>query len=56
MNYRRIEAVAEMLSDYASYLKDSAKNGTIDEEATDGIARMLLRLEELGVSIEVLDN
>lgn len=56
MNYKRIEAVAEMLSDYAGALKQSAKNGAIDEESIDGIARMLQRLEELGVSIEVLDD
>ena len=54
MNTKKVMAVADILSQYATMLKSGASMKDIDmmDEGIDGIARMIERLEELGVKIE----
>ena len=54
MNTTKIMAVADSLSNYAKMLKSGASMDDYDvmDEGIDGIARMIERLEELGVKIE----
>jgi len=56
MNYNKIAAMAETINYYANMLKSAAKDGEISEEATDGLARVIRRLEKEGVKIEILDD
>ena len=54
MNTTKIVAAADILSIYAKMLKSGASMEDADmmDEGVDGIARMVERLEELGVKIE----
>jgi len=54
MNTTKIMAVADILGTYAKMLKSGASMDDIDmmDEGIDGIARMIERLEELGVKVE----
>ena len=54
MNYKRIAAIANCMEDYVKMLRNGANNmddETIDE-ALDGLARAIERLEALDVVVE----
>lgn len=54
MNTTKVMTAADILMQYAKMLKTGASMEDYDvmDEGVDGIARMLERLEELGVKIE----